>query len=197
MKLTLPNLFSLARIIIAPVFLALVVAGGSGRIVAACVLFVIGAITDYFDGWYARRYHEVTNWGKFFDPLADKFLTTAAFIAFVVVDIIPLWMVMIIIIRDFGTTIMRLYADSVKKSIRTSRSAKIKTFLQMTFISIILVLLLIKHLGIMPLEMINGIIYSDGIYITMLILTAITVWTAIEYLVHNKSLFSTIWSRVV
>jgi CDP-diacylglycerol--glycerol-3-phosphate 3-phosphatidyltransferase len=197
MKLTLPNIFSLARILIAPVFLALVIAGGSGQIVAACILFVIGAFTDYFDGWYARRYHEVTKWGKFFDPLADKFLTTAAFIAFVALDIIPMWMVVIIIIRDFGTTFMRGYADSVNHSMKTSKSAKFKTFLQMTFISFILIFLLLKHLGIISVESADAVLFSSGVYFGMLGLTILTVWTAVEYIMVNKNLFSAFWSRIV
>lgn len=193
----MPNIFSLSRIIIAPIFLLLVVEGGSANIVIACILFVVGALTDYFDGWFARRYHEVTKWGKFFDPLADKFLTTAAFIAFVVLDIIPFWMVAVIIVRDFGTTAMRAYADSVQSSIKTSKSAKFKTFLQMTFIAILLFALLLRHTGAVEAALMDSIIYSDGIYISMLALTLITVWTAIEYLIQNKKLFSTFWSRVV
>ena len=191
MKLSLPNIFSLSRILIAP-FCFIAIISEKGIIVeTGCILFLIGAITDYVDGWLARKYHDVTSWGKFIDPLADKILTTAAFLAFVILDIMPLWMVLIIILRDIGTTLIRIYADSINESIITSRSAKFKTFVQMTIISIILLLMFIKNLTI-PLVYINNInifIFSNYIYGLMLLLTLLTVWTGAEYIVNNKVIF--------
>lgn len=189
-KFTIPNIISLLRILISPVFFYYIIKEDDGAILLACIFYTIGAITDYFDGWLARKYHEETTLGKFIDPLADKFLTTAAFVAFYVMDIIPLWMVVIIIFRDMLTTFMRLYADSIEKSIKTSWPAKVKTFIQMVFIAIILALILFKSLNIISADFANSIIWSDIIYVSMLILTLLTVWTAVEYLIQNRPVLS-------
>ncbi|MFC2130338.1 CDP-diacylglycerol--glycerol-3-phosphate 3-phosphatidyltransferase [Bacteroidota bacterium] len=197
MIFNLPNIISMIRVIIAPFFLYFLVWGGKGGVELACFLYFIGSATDFFDGWLARKYHEVSNLGKFVDPLADKILTTAAFAAFVLLDIVELWMVIIILLRDFGTTFLRLYADIAGKPIRTSLLAKWKTFLQMVFIAYILILLLLKEtegftnniLGMAP-EEVNLLIYSFSIYIVMLLLTLLTIWTAGEYIVQNKNLFA-------
>ena len=195
MKLNLPNTLSILRIIIAPVFFIYLIMDSVQAISIACTLYFIASISDYFDGWIARKYNTISNWGKFLDPLADKFLTTAAFLAFVVKGIVPLWMVLIILIRDFGTTFLRLYAEKNNKHIKTSMLAKWKTTLQMFFIAYILVLLLFEKsinftffiLQSTP-DKINNLIYSDSIYVLMLILTLMTIWTAVEYVVNNKNI---------
>jgi CDP-diacylglycerol--glycerol-3-phosphate 3-phosphatidyltransferase len=98
-------------------------------------------LTDFFDGWFARKYHEVTMTGKFIDPLADKFLTSFAFIAFSIMGIVPFWMTVIIILRDAMTTTMRVVAGSGQLEMKTSWPAKTKTFIQMVFIAIVIFLL--------------------------------------------------------
>jgi len=191
----LPNIISLLRVLISPFFLYMLVWGGDGGVSIACLLYFIGSATDFFDGWIARRYHIVSKWGKFFDPLADKILTTAAFAGFVLLEIIPLWMVVIVLIRDFGTTFLRVWADLKDKTIITSFSAKWKTFLQMLFIGYILVLLLMKDIDYITInifattsEAIHSLLYSSSTYYLMLLLTVFAIWTAIEYFLQNKNL---------
>lgn len=193
MTFTLANIVSLIRILIAPVFYYLLIDGKPANVVAACILFIIGALTDYIDGWIARKMHQVTSWGKFFDPLADKFLTTAAFLAFAGMDLIPMWMVVVIIIRDFGTTVLRIYADMKSIQMKTSASAKAKTFLQMLFIAYIMILLFLKSSGFLGFSIvdIDYMLGSEGVWLTMALLTAITVWTLIEYLINNFPLANT------
>src|SRR6187455_1682946 len=77
-----PNTLSLIRIILAPVFMVLFLSDSTWMIAASFFIFTIAALTDWYDGWYARRYGFKTRWGQFIDPLADKILTSAAFIAF-------------------------------------------------------------------------------------------------------------------
>jgi CDP-diacylglycerol--glycerol-3-phosphate 3-phosphatidyltransferase len=158
----------------------------------AVVLFFIGGLTDYFDGWYARKYNKVTAFGKFVDPLADKVLTSAAFIGFVVMGVVELWMVMIILLRDILTTMLRVYADSVDKSITTSNSAKWKTFLQMLFIAYILVMIMLCNSGFGLVSKVDAhyYLYSRITYYSMFILTMFSLWTAIEYLVQNRETVS-------
>ncbi|OGU15343.1 MAG: CDP-diacylglycerol--glycerol-3-phosphate 3-phosphatidyltransferase [Ignavibacteria bacterium GWB2_35_12] len=188
---SIPNIISFLRVAIAPVFYILMIKNNPGSTRIACGLFVAGAITDYLDGWLARNVYGVTSVGKFVDPLADKVFTTAAFLSFVHLGIVELWMVIIIIVRDFGTTILRLFAVNNKHTIRTSRSAQWKTFLQMVFIVYILILLLMRDIHFIKItpQKINELIYSDFSYYIMLFLTIITLWTAIEYMIYNRSLF--------
>jgi len=181
-KKYIPNFLSFFRIAITPVFFFFFISGDMLLHQISPFLFVIASLTDSADGYIARKYGYVSSLGKFIDPFADKFLTAAAFIAFVMLNIVPLWMVIIILIRDFGTTVMRIIWN---KEFKTSTSAKIKTTLQMTFISVILGLIFIRDLRISDsiYNAINAFIYSDVIYIIMLVLTIITVWTLIEYIV--------------
>lgn len=190
MRLNLANIFSLLRIVLSPLFFFLLIFGNNTGIAIAAILFFIAALTDYFDGWVARKYHEVTKTGKFIDPLADKFLTSFAFVAFAIMNILPWWMVIIIILRDLLTTLMRIFQGSGKFSIKTSYAAKTKTFIQMFFIAFLMIMLLMKSIlhDQDLVRLIDDIIYSDYIYYTMLFITLLTIWTAIEYLYQNKSL---------
>ena len=190
MKFTIPNMISGIRVLIAPVFLLLLLKQDDHSVQIACGLFLIGAVTDYLDGWYARKYEMVTALGRFFDPLADKVLTTAAYLGFVLLGIADLWMLIVIILRDMITTLLRVYADSVKQPIVTSFSAKTKTFLQMVYIIYILILYFIKSLEKQNDWAIvaNRLLHSDSTYYIMLALTLFTIWTAIDYLYVNKNL---------
>lgn len=179
----LPNILSLSRIVISPLFFLLVVSQDRTLICLALPLFIVGAITDYLDGWFARRMKAVTGFGKFFDPLADKFLTGAAFLAFVVLSIIPLWMVLVIIFRDVLTTSMRFMPYGKNKSLVTSKPAKVKTLVQMTFIIIILIALFLINCPLWGINTENLIsfIYSDFIYYSMLSIVILTLWTLADY----------------
>jgi len=196
MKFNLPNILSILRILIAPLLLIYLIDDSVEAISIACTLYFIASITDYLDGWIARKFQATSNWGKFLDPLADKFLTSAAFLGFVFRDIIPLWMVLIILVRDFGTTFLRLYAEKINMHIKTSLFAKWKTTFQMFFIAYILILLLLeKSVGFTAFVLrttvhkIQGLIYSDFVYILMLGMTLITILTAVEYVKNNKNIF--------
>jgi CDP-diacylglycerol---glycerol-3-phosphate 3-phosphatidyltransferase len=191
-KLNLPNILSLFRIIISPVIFFMIISEDSFLVKLGCVLFFVGSMTDYVDGWVARKYKIESNMGKFIDPLADKFLTSGVFLAFVVLKILSLWMVLIIIIRDILNTFLRLYADSKNKPITTTYSAKVKTTLQMLFLSYLLTLLYLKYLSyqFIPVNDINLLIYSSSTYMAMLILTVITVWTFLQYINKNLHIIS-------
>lgn len=188
MRLNLPNIISWLRIFIVPFFFYLLVWGGKGSVELACILYFFASASDFFDGWLARKYEEVSNFGKFLDPLADKVLTTAAFFAFVLMGIVELWMVLIIVARDFGTTFLRIYLENRGRSFKTSLAAKWKTTFQMFFIALLLLLLLLqetkefteKILGTTA-DSIKQWLYSDTIYYAMLAITVVSVWTGIEY----------------
>jgi len=196
MFFNLPNIISLTRVILAPLFIYLMLTNDVGYMILACFLYLVAAITDYVDGWYARKFGLITKWGQFFDPLADKILTTSAFIVFYIFDIMPLWMIIVIVFRDAITTMLRIITWKRKKMINTSFSAKLKTSVQMIFIASILVLIFIKLTGVFDIspETVDLIIYSKWGYYIMLFLTILTIWTLIDYIYSNKSLLNVIWS---
>lgn len=140
MKFTLPTIVSCVRIVLAPLVYALIVSDNPQAAPWAAIVFVLGALTDYADGWLARKRQEVTSFGVFFDPLADKILVSAAFLGFAETEILPLWPVLLMITRDIGTTLLRSYADDIGQPVVTSRSAKTKTFAQMAFVIWLLLL---------------------------------------------------------
>ncbi len=189
--MVLPNQLTVLRIILTPVFLFLFLSVSPLLKQISLLIFIIAALTDWYDGWLARKFNYITSWGKFWDPLADKILTSAAFIGFVILKIIPLWMVIIILARDFSITGLRAYADYKGKGFPTSYYAKWKTFFQMTF----LYYLLIIYVGQNTVQ-----IYSSNeklfsllfnynlIYFGMLAITIITFHSGITYLYGNRRL---------
>ena len=192
----LPNQLTVARIVLTPVFLYLFLAENPTLKQISLVVFIIAAITDWYDGWLARKFNYITSWGKFLDPLADKILTSSAFIAFVFLEVLPLWMVLIIVFRDFLITGLRAYADYKKHFFSTSRLAKWKTFLQMVFIYYLLVIYIAGTFDTVKNE--YAVIYSllidpVVIYYSMLAITLITFYTGIVYLYRNILLIKNIF----
>ena len=114
---------------------------GNGRF-AALAIFIIASMTDFLDGYIARKNHLVTNFGKFMDPLADKLLVSAAMICLVSMDRLPAWMVIVIISREFAISGFRLIAADNGIVIAASWWGKFKTVSQM-----IMIILLIANLG--------------------------------------------------
>ena len=134
--MNLPNKLTLIRCILTPFFLACVVIDFPLHYAAALIVFIVASLTDYFDGQIARKRNLVTNLGKFLDPLADKALTTAAFIGFV--QMIPSrglpWALFIILAREFAVTSVRLLAAKDGVVVAASFSGKLKTVMQMVSI---------------------------------------------------------------
>ncbi len=196
--MVLPNQLTILRIILTPVFLFLFLSEDPLLKQLSLAVFIIAALTDWYDGWLARKFNYITSWGKFWDPFADKILTSAAFIGFVLVKLIPLWMVVIIIVRDLLVTGLRAYADYKDKTFPTSYYAKWKTFLQMTF----LYYLLILHVGSSIPELysfnkkfFDTLLNQNFIYFFMLFITAITFHSGLTYLYTNRYLIKGLFSR--
>jgi CDP-diacylglycerol--glycerol-3-phosphate 3-phosphatidyltransferase len=153
------------------------------------VIYLVAALTDWLDGYLARKFGEVTSHGVFLDPLADKVLTTSAFIALVVHDIVPLWMFVVIIVRDFGVTAMRSIADDRGMAMQTSYAAKVKTFSQMIVIAWALILFWLHKQSPSSTEYLY-LLSSEVTGVAMLIVTLLTIYTAIHYIIVNRRIFS-------
>jgi CDP-diacylglycerol--glycerol-3-phosphate 3-phosphatidyltransferase len=197
MKLTLPNVFTISRAVLAPLFFFLFISQEAWSVVWAAVVFIVAAITDYIDGWLARKYGESSDWGRVHDPLADKVLTTAAFVAFALKQYLAWWMVVLIVVRDATTTYLRSFADSIHKPMATSFSAKSKTFVQLTVIIVVLVFeallqldeqfAISMHTGLQSLrKAIQTFLEPSVLQYVMLAVTLFTVWTGAEYFVANR-----------
>jgi len=188
----LPNLLSLSRVLLAPIFFYLVISHNPIAVQFGVGLFIIGAVTDYYDGYFARRFKITSSLGTFLDPLADKILITAAFFVFVYLGVLDLWMVIIVIARDLFMTLLRVYANNIDQPIVTSRSAKVKTFLQMLFVAYLLTLLTAQNMPQFPklISAATWLLQSTSTYIMMLLLTLYTLWTMVEYSFKNKPLMA-------
>lgn len=131
----LPNAITIARIPLAVLFFILLLIGGwlgetqLGVRVAAAVLFIVAISTDWVDGWLARRYEIVSDFGKLWDPIADKLLTGSAFVGLAILGEIPWWMVVVILVREWGITVHRLVVQR-SHVVAAAWMGKLKTALQ-------------------------------------------------------------------
>ncbi len=177
------------RILLTPVFLIFLFSSDILLKQLSLLVFTLASLTDWYDGWLARRWGYVTRWGAFFDPFADKVLTSAAFLAYAYLELIPMWMAWTIVIRDALITILRSFAEYKGKPIDTSKLAKTKTFTQYVAIFYLLILVIAQNTPLINDEFSSVIrIFSDQVLIfsMMTIITTITIWTAIIYTIDNR-----------
>ena len=175
--MNLPNQLTMARIIMVPVVMALMLMGYE---IPALIVFAIASITDFLDGYIARKKNLVSSFGKIMDPLADKLLSFGALICFIQMGIVSVWAPMIIIAREFFVTSMRVVAVSKGKVIAASWWGKIKTNVQMFAIMIALLLCGLENPGFMGMSIAGILIWVAAIF---------TVASWIAYIFENISVF--------
>lgn len=186
--MNLPNILTIGRILITPLFIILLFYDHPYAKSWALFIFVTAMLTDIFDGYYARKYNLVTDYGRFLDPLADKVMVLSALISFAVMDVIPFWMVSLIIFRDVFVTGLRMAMSSKNKIMVTSKIAKRKTLSQVLIIIFILFNIGLSSLSISWIGEI--ILFSkqyDLIYYFTFLVTVFTVFTGFTYLYSNRS----------
>ena len=173
-----PNKLTIARMIIVPFLVIFLLTGWGGEAnrYISLTLFVVASVTDWFDGYLARKNNLVTNFGKFMDPLADKLVVCSAMICMIELNRLPAWFVIIIIGREFIISGFRLIAAENGIVIAANYWGKFKTASQM-----IMIILLILHF--------------DGIFVTLEQLfiwlsLALTIISLITYIWQNKSVLS-------
>lgn len=146
--MNLPNKLSLARIILVPVFAAFLLATSlPGHYVWALLIFAAASYTDHLDGKIARNRNMITTFGQFLDPLADKVLVMTALICFASMGLCNIWFVLIILLREFAVTSLRLVAVDSGKVIAANKWGKTKTVSQMIASLVVLILQSIQELG--------------------------------------------------
>ncbi len=178
--MNLPNKLTVMRVAAVPVFVVLMLIEVNGAMCegwckwTALAIFIIASFTDLFDGYIARKYKLVTNFGKFMDPLADKLLVCSALICLVELDRIPAWVTIIIIAREFVISGIRLIAADDGVVISASKWGKVKTVFQMIMVGFMI--------GNLP-------IFDLLTQLLMWIALALTLISMADYIVRNVGLF--------
>jgi CDP-diacylglycerol--glycerol-3-phosphate 3-phosphatidyltransferase len=197
--MSFPTQLTVLRILLAPVFFVLFAVVEPTPYLWAGAVFVIAALSDWYDGYFARLWKLATPMGAFLDPLADKFLTSAAFIAFASKGLIPEWTVAIIIARDVYATLFRVLASSIDQPIKTSSLAKYKTFFQMTFICYVLLGVIMNSgaFGIAATGYGSQMLHENILYWAIFSITMLTLLTSIQYTYENAHVFNLVFRRYI
>ncbi|CUN59459.1 CDP-diacylglycerol--glycerol-3-phosphate 3-phosphatidyltransferase [Clostridium disporicum] len=193
--MNLANKLTMLRIFLVPIFLIFIAMKGIpyGTIIATLV-FIIASLTDQLDGYIARSRNQVTTFGKFMDPLADKLLVTSALISLVELGLIPSYAAIIIIAREFAVSGLRTIAASEGKIIAASWWGKIKTVIQ-----IISILLLLIKVNIETSPYLANLINNNSAMnkffefaptIFLYLAVIVTIISGIDYFIKNKKVFS-------
>lgn len=185
--MNIANKLTISRIILAGFFILFLFIKGAGAKFMAMAVFLAACVTDYYDGYFARKAGDITAFGKLMDPIADKILILGAFLAFVEMEIIPAWMVIIIIAREFVITGIRIMALSQKKVLSAEKGGKHKTVSQMVAVIAILIFLIIRDSGFSFRYMED---FKIAVYLLMLITVGMTLTSGISYMIKNKEIFT-------
>ena len=172
--MNLPNKLTLLRILLIPVFMVVLYWGFPGANYAALAIFIVASFTDMLDGKIARKYHLVTDFGKFADPLADKMLTTAAMLWFVENGQMAAWALLIVVCREFAVSGLRMLAADKGKVIAAGWSGRVKAASTM-------VCIVLMFLHIAPL--------LNTLCVWVIVLT--TLYSGVEYFLMNRDVIAT------
>ena len=170
------NKLTMLRVVLIPVYLVLWHIDFPGNNYAALAVFVVASATDFVDGYVARHYDQVTDFGKFMDPLADKVLVLSAMICFCSMGRMPAWAVVIVMAREFAVSGLRLVAVDNGRVIAAGWSGKVKTASTMVCLCLI-------HL---PIPEVLG-------WVCVVIIAATTLYSGIEYFVLNRDVLN--WNK--
>lgn len=199
LELNLPNQLTILRVILTPVFVTLLLSGEPLYLQLSLVVFILAAVTDWYDGWIARKMGNISRWGKFLDPLADKILSAATLLSFVALGLVDAWMVWVIIIRDFLITGLRTYAEYRGEPIVTSRGAQAKTFGEFVVIYYILILYVGRSAPSVYDRFgptIDTLMHPLVLFGMMLLVTISTVGTGVVYLFDNRKFLHELYDGI-
>ena len=172
--MNLPNKLTMLRILLIPVFMVVLYWDFPGATWVAVAIFIIASFTDLLDGKIARKYNLVTDFGKFADPLADKTLVTAALLWFVEIGQMPAWALLIVLVREFAVSGLRMIASDKGRVIAAGWSGKVKT--ASTMVCIVLMFLPIPG-------------WLNTVCVAVIAIT--TLYSGVEYFVLNRDIIAT------
>lgn len=171
--MTTANKLTLLRVVMIPVFLGVLHADPPHANTIALVIFILASVTDFVDGYIARHYNQVTDFGKFMDPLADKVLVCAAMCWFVDIGQMPGWALLVVLLREFAVSGLRMVASDKGRVIAAGWSGKVKTFA--TMVCIILMFLSIPG-------------WLNLVCVAVIVVT--TIYSGLEYFVKNRDVIA-------
>ena len=176
--MTTANKLTILRVALIPVFLVVLYRDFAGARWWALGIFIAACLTDFADGYIARHYNQITNFGKFMDPLADKMLVMAAMCYFVECGQMPGWCLAIVLLREFAVSGMRLVAVEQGRVIAAAWSGKIKT--ASTMVCLCIMMLLTESWAPAP-EILSTVCIA--------VIVGTTVYSGAEYFVKNRDVF--------
>ena len=185
--MTLPNILTILRILLTPVFILCLFAEFDNAQLCALFIFIVASITDAYDGYYARKNDMVTDTGKFLDPLADKILVSSAFISFAVMGLIDFWMVTLIIFRDLFVTGLRVIMSRKGFTMMTSQIAKSKTSVQISTIIFTLTIVSLKGISwTIVTDYLTFVKEYELVYYLTMVAVLFTLYTGFTYIQENR-----------
>lgn len=190
--MNLPNKLTISRILLTFIFMYFLFARWTGARYLALITFAVACWTDYCDGYIARREKQITDFGRLMDPIADKILLLAAFLAFVELKLVPAWTVVIIVAREVTVTGLRIFAMGRGTVLQAEEAGKHKTVSQMAAIFTILLFLILKDTAKF-FAFWNAAIerwFLDTIFVLMLITVVLTLTSGISFLLRNRRMFT-------
>ncbi|MEK7818826.1 MAG: CDP-diacylglycerol--glycerol-3-phosphate 3-phosphatidyltransferase [Bacteroidota bacterium] len=195
--ITPPNSVTFLRILLTPLFAFLFLENDFDSSFYALLTFIFAGITDWYDGWLARKWKYDSRFGNFFDPLADKILISTAFLLFSFKGYMPFWMTALIIFRDLLITFLRMISEYQSKPFNTSFFAKTKTALQMFSIYYVLCYHIISNSPNLNKYFTNYMNPFSPIILQsiLFVVTIITAWTGFVYLSNNRNLIKSIFKN--
>ncbi len=180
-KMNLPNKLTMLRMLLVPVLVVLMeLRDIPYNYVIAGVVYCVASLTDFLDGYIARKYNLVTDFGKTFDPLADKLLTTTAFLYMLFMGYTNPVVMFLILARDYAVTQMRATAAGHGKAIAAGFSGKLKTVLQMLTTILWFAFLALADVGV------EVLIIKDIVEISMWVIAAVSVFSGADYLIRGR-----------
>lgn len=190
--MNLANKLTISRIFLTFIFMFLLFSQGILFKVLALVVFAIASFTDFLDGFIAKKRNEISPFGKFMDPIADKVLVIAAFLAFVEMRLIPAWIIVIIIFREFIITGLRLIALRRGEVMEAEMAGKHKTVSQMLSIYIILFFIIFRESGTNVFGFWNENLeyfWKETIFYLMIITALLTFISGASFYIKNRGFF--------
>jgi len=172
MAVNWPNRITLARVVMIPIMMVFLLINQDWSRNTACAIFIIASLSDMLDGYLARKYNQITNFGKIMDPLADKLLVTAAMVILVELGDLQAWIVVVILAREFAVTGLRSVAAAEGIVVAASKVAKWKTTFQMFAV----IFLIIKPLVISAININIGMVL-------MYVALALTIYSGCDYFI--------------
>lgn len=170
--MTLASKITLVRVLLIPAYMAtMYLSGGQAGLwmYLSLAIFIVASLTDYVDGYIARHYNQVTDFGKFLDPLADKLLVIAAMSMFCEWGTFPAWALMIVLTREFAVSGLRMVAGPKGKVIAAGWSGKVKTFSTMVGLCVMMALPQVSWISVA----------------VMVVIVATTLYSGVEYFIQN------------